>query len=184
MFSSSSTEENSVSGIKNQQTSNTVLAPPKRAALGGLSLNSGGVKTSSVNSSSSCLDVEYCSASSLIHQSIIPTSSTSFINSELFGSKTSLLSLKKLQSVGQRVAASVVSSSHLHLENDDEFNSIKPLKMTHVIKTKSTLGTIKPSSFAIFEEDLDESSVVTSSDQGVTNSADQVDEWAELLSEF
>ena len=118
--STSSTEENSVSGIKNQLMSNTVLAPPKRAALGGLSLNSGGVKTSSVNSSSSCLDVEYCSASSLIHQSIIPTSSTSFINSELFGSNTSLLSLKKLQSVGQRVAASVLSSSHLHLENDDD----------------------------------------------------------------
>jgi hypothetical protein len=179
MFSSaSSIGENSVSGIKTQQTTSTVLAPPKRAALVGLSLNSGGVKTSSINSSSSSLDVEYCSASSLIHQSIISTSS---ITSELFGSNnTSVLSLKKLKSVGQRVAASVVSSSHIHLENDDELNSSKSLKMTHVTKTKSTLGTIKPSSFAIFEEDLDEGSIIPSSDP----SADQGDEWADLINEF
>ena len=178
MFSSaSSIGENSVSGIKTQQTTTTVLAPPKRAALGGLSLNSGGVKTSSINSSSSSLDVEYCSASSLIHQSIISTSS---ITSELFGSNTTVLSLKKLKSVGQRVAASVVSSSHIHLENDDELNSNKSLKMTHVAKTKSTLGTSKPSSFAIFEEDLDEGSIIPSSDP----SADQGDEWADLINEF
>ena len=182
MFSSASIGENSVAGIKTQQT-NTVLAPPKRAALGGLSLNSGGVKTSSINSSSSSLDVEYCSASSSIHQSILSTSSTTCITSELFGSNTSVLSLKKLKSVGQRVAASVVSSSHIHLENDDELNSSASLKMTHVTKTKSTkstLGTSKPSSFAIFEEDLDEGSIIPSSDP----SADQGDEWADLINEF
>ena len=134
-------------------------APKQRSALGGLSLNAGGKASSSTLSSSTVHssysdDIEFCSTTS----SALPFSSSaaSFAasNEELFGKSSSVMSMKKLRSLGTSVAASssLPTMKLSKLEVDE--SSLSSMKMNHFVANPITSGGYKPSSFAVYEEDV------------------------------
>ena len=152
-FNSSSFLENEI-----QTTTGKTLAPsaPKqRSALGGLSLNAGGKTSSSSLSSSSAVhssysdDIEFCSTTS----SALPFSSNAA--EELFGKSSSVMSMKKLRSLGTSIAASTSLPTLKLSKSEVDESSLSSMKMNHFNpKANITSGGYKPSSFAVYEEDV------------------------------
>ena len=139
------------------QTGKTAPSAPKqRSALGGLSLNAGGKASSSTLSltavhSSYSDDIEFCSTTS----SALPFSSFAASNEELFGKSSSVMSMKKLRSLGTSIAASTSLPTLKLSKSEVDESSLSSMKMNHFNpKANITSGGYKPSSFAVYEEDV------------------------------
>lgn len=150
---------NSSSFLENEivvQTGKTLApsAPKQRSALGGLSLNAGGKTSSSSLSSLTAVhssysdDIEFCSTTS----SALPFSSFAASNEELFGKSSSVMSMKKLRSLGTSIAASTSLPTMKLSKLEVDESSLSSMKMNHFVPNPS--GGYKPSSFAVYEEDV------------------------------
>lgn len=151
---------NSSSFLENEivQTGKTAPSAPKqRSALGGLSLNAGGKASSSTLSTSMAVhssyadDIEFCSTTS----SALPFSS--FAAEELFGKSSSVMSMKKLRSLGTSIAASTSLPTMKLSQSEVDESSLSSMRMNHFVpnpKASITSGGYKPSSFAVYEEDV------------------------------